>query len=433
MTSLGEIKGGRETVPEMAARYDDSITADGHRYAVKAAINGDYFDMKSGVALGGQIISGWFARRFGEFTGPSGFVWTRDRRCFLGGNVQNGAAIQRVTFAGGAQMKINFLNEPRGKDGLALYTPQFAASAATDSTGIEILVRMEAPLGLLPPAPGVEGEIVRIRDHAGSSLLPFNHVILSAHGKAATEVRNHAKVGQLVHCKLDLKDSGYPSIGLAAGDWHNAFASIGATKYILVNGQVPRDWEIKAAKYAAEGKKHGSVIKDPRTVIAFDGRYVYFLVIDGRSKASVGMTFTEAGLFCKDELKAMNAAMQDGGGSSTLWLDGQVRNAPSGKGADEKAGSLRAVANGYLIGQVLPPMKSAAFKAGQKVRLKTRSELRLGPGATFGIAGKVLDTDEGIIVAEPLNGIFAKGNYWWSCRFGETEGWASLEQLTTLP
>jgi len=91
------------------------------------------------------------------------------------------------------------------------------------------------------------------------------------------------------------------------------------------------------------------------------------------------------------------------------------------------------VANGYLIAQVLPPMKSAAFKAGQKVRLKTSSELRLGPGATFGSAGKVSDTEEGIILTESLNGVFAKGAYWWGCRFGETDGWAALEQLTTIP
>ncbi len=49
------------------------------------------------------------------------------------------------------------------------------------------------------------------------------------------------------------------------------------------------------------------------TRYAFNDRYIYFLVIDGRSKESVGMTFTEAGFFCRDELKASHAALQDGG------------------------------------------------------------------------------------------------------------------------
>lgn len=429
MTSLGEIKGGRETVPDMAARYDGSITSDGRRYEVKVAINGDYYDMKTGVALGGQIISGWFARRFGDSGGNSGFVWTTDRRCFLGGNVQDGPAHQHVIFSDGTSLKINQLNEPRGKDALALFTPQFASNTATSDDGLEVLVRVNVPVGLGNKAPGITGEVIKVREHTGASPLLFNHVILSAHGKAADELRKHVQVGQVLQLKLELKDQGKPDIGLPPGDWRDAYASIGGPKCILVNGKVPRDWEVKAAKYASEGKKHGSVVKDPRTAVAFNDHYIFFLVIDGRSKASLGMTFTEAGLFCKDELKASNAILQDGGGSSTLWVNGKVRNVPSGKGTDEKFGVLRPAANGYLIAQLLPPKRSTAFVDGQKVQIKNSGELRLGPGTTFGSARKVSEADHGVILPEPLNGIFAKGAYWWFCRVGEAEGWASLEQL----
>ena len=143
------------------------------------------------------------------------------------------------------------------------------------------------------------------------------------------------------------------------------------------------------------------------------------------------MTFTDAGNFCKDELKATHAALQDGGGSSTLWVDGKVKNTPSGKGKDEKHGLLRAVANGLFIAEVLPPKKSDAFKTGQSVQFKRGGELRLGPGPTFGSAGIVAGTDKGTVSTEPLNGIFAKGTYWWHCKFGDNEGWATLEQLTT--
>ena len=142
------------------------------------------------------------------------------------------------------------------------------------------------------------------------------------------------------------------------------------------------------------------------------------------------MTFTDTGVFCRDELKATDAILQDGGGSSTLWVDGKVKNTPSGKGKDEKHGVLRAVSNGYFIAEVLPPKKSTEFQAGQKVRLK--GELRLGPGSTFGSAGTVAGNDLGTIQPEPLNGIFAKGAYWWYCRFGDADGWASLDQLTAV-
>lgn len=434
MTSMGEIKGGHETVPKMAERYDDSITFDGHRYDVKVAINGDYYDGsdRSGYALSGQVMNGWFVKRYTEYSGSSGFVWTTDRRCFLGGNVQNGRAYQRVTFADTSQMKIDQLNDykPRNKDSLELFTPHFAANTGTTNDGIEVLVRMSAPASLFPASPGAKGEIVKVLDPGRSTPLPFNHVVLSAGGKAAEELRKHAQVGESLAIALELKDHGVEGIGLSAGDWHDSYAGIGAPKSIVVNGNVPRDWEAKAARYAAQGKKHGSVVTDPRTGIAFNDRYVYFFVIDGRSELSKGMTFTEAGFFCKDELKATHATLQDGGGSSTLWVNGKVKNTPSGKGKDEKYGVLRAVANGYFIAQLLPPKKSDSFKAGQNVRLKDTGELRLGPGTTFGSAGTVPASDTGTISSEALNGIYAKGTYWWNCTFGNNEGWAALEQLT---
>jgi hypothetical protein len=427
MKGMGSMKFGRETVPDMAARYNDTITSDGHRYAVRVAINGDYYNPTSGVPLEGQIMAGWFVKRFGEDGGISGFVWTADRRALLGGSVHNGPGLQRVMFADGAPMMLSQLNEPRAADALALYTWHFAPNTGTTAEGAEVLVRMDAPLGL---GSGAKGDILKVSPNAGSTPLPFNHVVLSAQGKAAAELLRHARPGQSVTFNLGLKDLGSAPSGLAPQDWRGAYASIGGPKRILVNGNVPRDWEAKAKRYAAQGKVHGSVVQDPRTAIAYNGRYLYFLVVDGRSKQSLGMTFTETGFFCRDELKATDAVLQDGGGSSTLWVDGKVRNTPSGKGKDEKYGVLRAVSNGYFIAEVLPPKKSAQFQAGQKLHL--RGELRLGPGATFAPAGKPADNETVTILPDPLDGIFAKGTYWWPCQAGETVGWAALDQLTHI-
>jgi len=430
MTSLGTVKGGRERVPDMAARYDDSVTFDGRRYDVKVAINGDYFHMRTGVALGGQIMSGWFVKRFGEYTGTSGFVWTAEGRCFLGGNVRNAAQFQRVLFADQAEMKINKLNEPRGPDELALYTPQYADNTGTNDDGIEVLARVAAPVAIMPRPPGTKCQIAQVRDKQGSTPLPFDHVVLSANGRAADKLRRHVKAGEVFYVDLRLQDYGNKGIGLASGDWTNAYASIGGPKYIVVNGKVPRDWEAKAARYAAEGKKHGSVVQDPRTAIAFNDQYVYFLVIDGRSKESIGMTFTEAGNFCRDELKAKNATLQDGGGSSTLWVDGRVRNTPSGKVGTDPAGGLRPVANGYCIALVLAPKRSDAFRAGQQVTLKKEGSLRLGPGTNYGLAGSIGTGAKGKVAEHHLNGIFAKGTFWWKCRGQNWEGWLAENSLS---
>ncbi|MDW8309068.1 MAG: phosphodiester glycosidase family protein [Verrucomicrobiales bacterium] len=428
MTSLGEIKGGRETVPDMAARYTDTLQPDGRRLDIKVAVNGDYFDLKTGVALSGQILSGWFVKRYSDQTGSSGFFWTHDRRCVLGGNVQNGPQFQTVTFSDGARLKIHQLNEPRTNNALALYTWHYAPRTGTDRDGVEVLVRMSAPLGVSPP-PGVEGRVLRVNRNTGNSPLPFNHVVLSAQGTAAEQLLAHAQPGQTLRIALDLKDSGNDEIGLPPADWRNARASLGAPRNILVNGHVPRDWEAKAARLIAEGKRAGSVIKDPRTGVAFNDRYLFFFVIDGRTTESIGMTFTEAALFCKEHLEATDAALLDGGGSSTLWVDGRVRNTPSGKGLEEKPGVLRPVANGFCIATLRPAKKTATFKPGQPVRLKPRGTLRLGPGTNFAALDEPAPTAPGAILDEPLNGHFAKGAFWWACRFGDIEAWAAETDL----
>jgi len=429
MTSLGTIKGGFETIPDMAVRYDDTVTFDGRRYDVKVAINGDYLDVKTSTALGGQIISGWFVKRFGEYVGNSGFVWTADGGCFLGGNVRNSPALQRVVFADGFEMKINRLNEPRGKDELVLYTPHYADNTGTGNDGIEVLVQVSAPVAIMPRRPGTKCQINRIREDAGSTPLPFDHVVLSAHGQAAATLRKHAKAGETLHIDLRLTDFGNEGIGQPPADWTNAYASLGGPKTVLINGKVPRDWEAKAARYAAEGKKHGSVVKDPRTAIAFNDQYLYFVVIDGRSKESIGMTFTDVGNFCREEFEATNAILQDGGGSSTMWIDGQVKNTPSGKIGVDVAGRLRPVVNGCFIALVSPPKRSEVFRPGQQVRLKKECSLRLGPGTNYGQIRTIEAGAKAKTADHHLNGILAKGTSWWKCRGQAWEGWIPEDNL----
>jgi len=82
----GKYNGGFEIVSTMAERYEDNIGYWGQnwgsRYDVVAAINGDGFSYTTGVPTNGQVISGWYAKRFNEFTRP-GFVWTLNRQTFM--------------------------------------------------------------------------------------------------------------------------------------------------------------------------------------------------------------------------------------------------------------------------------------------------------------------------------------------------------------
>ena len=69
--------------------------------------------------------------------------------------------------------------------------------------------------------------------------------------------------------------------------------------------------------------------RHPRTAIGIDNEgFVYFLVVDGRSTASVGMTLPELQRYLS-QLGLVNAINLDGGGSSTMVLQESVMNTPS--------------------------------------------------------------------------------------------------------
>jgi hypothetical protein len=81
----------------------------------------------------------------------------------------------------------------------------------------------------------------------------------------------------------------------------------------------------------------------PRSAVGIsaDGQTLYLVVVDGRSSSSEGMTFNQMGALLLD-LGAHDAMMFDGGGSSTLWVEGSVVNTPS-------EGSQRTVSNHFGV------------------------------------------------------------------------------------
>lgn len=78
-------------------------------------------------------------------------------------------------------------------------------------------------------------------------------------------------------------------------------------------------------------KVHPTVLdfRHPRTLVATDGKRVYWVVIDGRDKMhSVGTTIEETRRFCR-QIGFQTALNLDGGGSSSLWWRGSTFTLPS--------------------------------------------------------------------------------------------------------
>jgi hypothetical protein len=483
----GRLSGGVETVSSMARRYDQAINywpqwiedpegiepqvflpSWGTRNRVVVAVNGYYFNPYSGVPSQGQIHSGWYAKRFDDCqsgTGGSGFAWKFDRSAFIGKSIAHFPERQFIEFAPGFEQQFHGINIIRGSNKLIIYTSQYDSSTRTspEPDAVEVLVELIEPKFIRPTPTSVWGRVVEIRDEGGSTQIPFDHIVLSAHGTAKDLLLANLFIyGDEIRISQEL----HGCLGDPYFDWGNTYASIGGAYYFLEDGGI---------KYYADD---GAIYRHPRTAVAYDAddTYIYFIVVDGRNPGySRGMTIAELAVFVRDVLGASYGIALDGGGSSTMVINGEVINntfcnnvfcrghvflpiiynslltpeeqvesqsyiadeiepmtvwdSSTGQAyqvANEITALQRLVANGLMMVVVEPTEKIERFLPGDEVVTISDANLRLGPGTNYSVVATVRDRNLiGTIVAHnnQLDGVFAKGYYWWKVDFGGQVGW----------
>lgn len=451
--------GSVETVRGMAARYNDAIDfwgqQWGNRSEILVAVNGSYFG-RSDTPENGMVQSGWYAKRFDDLGGGSGLVWTLNRQVFIGDCVYHQQAKQTLRVDGTNEtIPINGINTARKNDQLIIFTPQFGLSTSNDASGVDVVVQLTRPLLILPlsqnPAVAVVGTVKEIRDQTGSTLIPFDSIVLSASGTQRDLLLETLELGATIRINQEIsslkKDCETPN----PLPWVKAYTSIGAALHLLNNGAINPPAE--------------DTTRAPRTAVAYDDRFIYLIVVDGRQPdRSIGMTFQELGLFIRDTLGAQDAVAQDGGGSSTMVVNGSVVNTPSdvcyrlflpmainaGDGTikspqmplEEKFeppmslqnGCERRVANALMIAKVSAKEVSATSFGNLEVFTTAASVLRIGPGTNYagitvippGTYGEIQQDDN------QFNGILAKGAYWWKVSFGGITGWIMENAIATL-
>jgi hypothetical protein len=462
----GKLSDGKETVSGMFARYDQALNFWGGsttppnwgmRNQVVVAINGSYYDIYSGVPQGGQVQSGWYAKRFDDLGGWSGFAWKLDRSAFIGECVTHNPDKQRITFpVTGNFQQINGVNDQRGENELVLFTPQYNRQTGTDNSGSEVLVEMSRPTMILPEPANATGIVRQIRIDQGNSLIPFNYIVLSATGTAAQTLLANVQVGSEIHVSQEITSYETDCITPYPLSWTKTYSSIQGAFFFLKNGQI------------REFDDPGATELNPRTAIAFNNQYVYFIVADGRDiQHSIGMTINELALFTRDTLGATWGVAQDGGGSSTMVINRKVMNntfcneyfcssyaylplvtrkSPGGQvvspAGDEIISSPsvheRAVANGMLMVIALPGEYSFTFTPGDAVTTVANTGLRLGPGTNYAAVTTIPTGTHGTILEQMngLNGVLAKGANWWYINFyinsNDVAGWVPEGAITSL-
>jgi exopolysaccharide biosynthesis protein len=119
-------------------------------------------------------------------------------------------------------------------------------------------------------------------------------------------------------------ESSYEPIESEPELWSRAQSIIGGAGLLIREGRDIEDWSLETfAKGFAENRH-------PRTMIgtAEDGT-IWLVTVDGRQpEHSAGMTLVELRDFAR-RLGLANALNLDGGGSTTMWVQGQVINRPS--------------------------------------------------------------------------------------------------------
>jgi hypothetical protein len=91
----------------------------------------------------------------------------------------------------------------------------------------------------------------------------------------------------------------------------------------------------------------------------------------------------------------------------------------------------RSVANGMLMINIEPITRSLTLSPTEVVTTLVSTEIRLGPGTNYAVLDSVPANTQGSVLdsGKGLNGVLAKGSYWWKVDFAGLVGWVPEESL----
>jgi hypothetical protein len=312
---------GRETVSSIAARKSEEGRV------VVAAMNGDYFNPATGEAQNNQISGGVFVKAFSspglrpEYVDipNSQFALTVDRRPSIDQYRFDGSLLGRD----GSRLPLAGVNIVPRRGGITLFNAFFGESspAVTHADSalhlpLQQIARRGDTLITLCAGPPLA---------SGALPLYADNLVLGGYRFSALRSLRRWHRGDTLMLVLSLQPrrgriteliGGWPRL---VRDGRSVFTALGFPE------------NPGAAVFA---KRH------PRSGIGFsrDGRILYFVTVDGRQNNSAGMSLPE---FAKlmVSLGIAQGLNLDGGGSTTLVVNGEVVNSPSDPTGERPVGN----------------------------------------------------------------------------------------------
>ncbi len=252
------------------------------------ALNGTYFKPQSGVPLGTLMIDETM------YTGP-----IYDRVAL--GIFDDGFDVARVQLNASVKtrslnIKIDNINQPRmlSTHVIAYTTVWGKTSPASPKYGTQIAIDNS-------------GQIIAAS--ANSMNIPDDGYVIVGPKSQLQKLWGVKKV------KVDISTT---------PEWKNVRHIISGGPYLVKNGEVFVD--MTAQKLGAIGGRN------PRSAIGYTADNNLILVaVDGREGSSIGMTLMELANFMKS-VGCVGAINLDGGGSTVMYINGQIVNKPQVKG-----------------------------------------------------------------------------------------------------
>jgi exopolysaccharide biosynthesis protein len=294
-----------------AAIGTETTSAIATKHGAFAAINSGFFRLDKsqflGDPVGMMIVDGKFLSEA-----------TNDRIQLLIDNkparteIAMGRAtlIQCIKF-GAEILHVAGIDRELKNDDLVIYTPEFGNTTLASSGAFEVVV--------------IKGNIASMSRDLGNTIIPRNGFVVSASGTFIDKLADMVKKNSTVTLRNTW--NGLPPELMK--DRAKLDVIAGAPQ-LIKNGKIDITWEQEKQSKSFVDTRH------PRTAVAKlkDGKFL-MITVDGRTESSGGIGLQDLAEYLLS-LGATDAMNLDGGGSTTMFVDGKVVNHPSDKEGERK-------------------------------------------------------------------------------------------------
>lgn len=306
------------------------------RHGAIAAINAGFFRLDKSIFAGeaagvlmidGKLLSESFSRRI-----ALGLINKRKKTEVVFGQLE---AVGVVGYYRNGTKKFDGINRERKKNEIILYTTEIKQTPPVDYKTTELIFR-NCEFGCLR---------VDVVENTGGTLIPNDGYIVSVgetvnkefivefmKERVGKELTERASFFDFLMIQDDKnpKLSNYKKLK----KFKEAEDIVGGVPQLIKNGKIEITWQQEKQSKAFVETHH------PRTAVAKlkNGKFL-MVTVDGRSRESGGISLPDLAAFLL-ELGATDAMNLDGGGSTTMFLDGKVVNKPSDKEGERAVGDV---------------------------------------------------------------------------------------------